>query len=107
MRNLSILRDSICNFPVGNGDHDVKLCTDSDTSHIYAADVTHSTVCCLSGLNQVRSRPFLWHHSPEYCDAETWPVVARLSGNILEPFYQRVCTGVVDSEFEKKLGGHF
>ncbi|DBA88250.1 hypothetical protein WJX77_011440 [Trebouxia sp. C0004] len=53
MRNLSILRDSICKFPVEKGDHDVRLCTDSDTSHIYAADVTHSTVCCLSGLNQV------------------------------------------------------
>ena len=58
MRNLSILRDSICCFNWEQTDDSAsclaRLCTDSDTGNVYAADVTHGSVSCLASTSQVR-----------------------------------------------------
>lgn len=58
MRNISTLRDSICCLDADQTHDSVssltRMCTDSDTGNVYAADVTHGSVCCLASTNQVR-----------------------------------------------------
>lgn len=57
MRNLSILRDSVCAIKLeatdGSQPELVCMCIESDTGNVYVADVTHGTVCCLSSNSQV------------------------------------------------------
>ena len=57
MRNLAILRDSVCAIDLKAADDSrselVRLCIESDTGNVYVADVTHGTVYCLSSNSQV------------------------------------------------------
>ena len=57
MRNLSVLRDSVCavNSDEGHGSQSgfARLCADSDTGNIYVADVMHGNIYCLSSNHQV------------------------------------------------------
>lgn len=57
MRNLSILRDSVCAIDLkatdGAKSQLVRFCIESDTGNVYIADLTHGTVCYLSSNCQV------------------------------------------------------
>lgn len=57
MRNLSVLRDSVCAINTDTEDlqqsSSARLCADSDTGNVYVADVTHGSVYCLSSNSQV------------------------------------------------------
>ena len=59
MRNLLVLRDSMCvvNSDAAHGSPSelARVCADSDTGNVYVADVTLGNVYCLSSNNQVGS----------------------------------------------------